>query len=314
MQHREGDPPCTQQEPPATQSVNQATTVQEAANARRTPAPENGTGLSERDADMLLLLAAAPARSHAGLRPFLTARLDSTGIPTPLDFVIRCRSGAFGDVFATAADGVVTAADELDVVTDDARIARAVIDTVLTERTFTDAHREVVRILDCLPATLFPITPNRDPVPPYELPVPFREVETGTVLCWRDGLWQIQGDPAAAVQISRDRYEHRMRYPYIHAWGIDLGSFEYFRNWRAEIAAEDGVPEDVIYYNDFDQIAERERHDALAAEREGVAVVLRRDGQPWRVWYRVNGIGRDEVRDAVTRMAERLANGLPAHA
>jgi hypothetical protein len=102
------------------------------------------------------------------------------------------------------------------------------------------------------------------------------------------------------------------QYPYIHAWGLNLGSFEYYRIGEAEIAAEDNAPPDAIHRQDFDRITETERERALQAERDGTAVVLRRDGVPFRVWYRVNAIRGDDTRERVTTMAERMLAGKPA--
>lgn len=106
--------------------------------------------------------------------------------------------------------------------------------------------------------------------------------------------------------------ETYQQYPYIHAWGLELGSFEYYRIGEAEIAAKDQAPPDVISRKDWGKISRSERETALERERDGTAVVLRRNGKPYRVWYRVNGIQNPDARQRVTEMAERLKAGKPA--
>lgn len=105
---------------------------------------------------------------------------------------------------------------------------------------------------------------------------------------------------------------YEREYPYIHAWGINLGSFPYYRNSEAEIATADGVPSDVTYRRDFSEITQPERDDALRREADGTAVVLREGGEPFRVWYRVNGIASAVTRGNITTTAERLRAGKPA--
>jgi hypothetical protein len=103
------------------------------------------------------------------------------------------------------------------------------------------------------------------------------------------------------------------KYPYVNAWGINLGSFEYYRIGEAAMAAEDNVPEDVIYHRDFDRITQSERDDALEEEKNGTAVVLRDgDGKPYRVWHRVGCIRNSDTRARVTAMAKNLKAGKPA--
>lgn len=104
----------------------------------------------------------------------------------------------------------------------------------------------------------------------------------------------------------------RKRYPYVEAWGVNLGSFEYFRSGEIEIATEDDAPPDVIYRRDFGQITQSERDDALQRDLDGTAFVVRRDGEPYRVWYRVGGIRSEDTRSRVTAMAERIKEGKPA--
>jgi hypothetical protein len=101
-------------------------------------------------------------------------------------------------------------------------------------------------------------------------------------------------------------------YPYIHAFGLHLGSFKYFRDGEAQAAAADGVPSDVISCKDFAKITQSERDEALRSETDGTAVVLRREGEPYRVWYRVGHIRAEHTRERVTAMAERLQAGKPA--
>lgn len=42
----------------------------------------------------------------------------------------------------------------------------------------------------------------------------------------------------------------RMKYTYIMAWGILLGSFEYYINMQLEKAEAEGAPEDAVYAKD----------------------------------------------------------------
>lgn len=100
------------------------------------------------------------------------------------------------------------------------------------------------------------------------------------------------------------------RYPYIYAWCRDLGSYDYYPKQEAEAAAADGVPEDVIYRRDWDEIDSHGRQeDALEMEQAGAAVVLRKNGEPWRVWYRIGSCTIQLNKDRVTRMAERIKAG-----
>lgn len=103
------------------------------------------------------------------------------------------------------------------------------------------------------------------------------------------------------------------RYPYIRAWGIDMGSFDYYIKDRSAEAAEDGAPDDVIYRQDFDKISKAERESALDREQQGTAFMVRNeDGTPRRVWFRVNGILPGEVRARLDKMADNIRAGRPA--
>jgi hypothetical protein len=101
-------------------------------------------------------------------------------------------------------------------------------------------------------------------------------------------------------------------YPYVYAWGVLMGSFQYYMDGEAEVAAGDRAPSDVIYARDFAQITQKEQDDAIRLESDGTAFIVRRDGEPVRVWHRVNGIHREETRKLIAGYAENLAAGRPA--
>lgn len=104
-------------------------------------------------------------------------------------------------------------------------------------------------------------------------------------------------------------------YPYVWAWGTELGSYNYYKLDESEQAAVDNVPHDVISRDEWDQIGSHGRRErALEQEKAGTAVILRDEkGQPYRVWRRVGVIEREDVRARVERYADNLRNGRNVH-
>lgn len=105
-------------------------------------------------------------------------------------------------------------------------------------------------------------------------------------------------------------------YPYVWAWGVELGSYPYYMAAESELAQLDDVPDDVIHRDQWDQIGSHGRHErALAAEAAGQAVILRHpDGTPYRVWYRMSWLTQadPELVARVHRYAANLRAGRPA--
>lgn len=107
----------------------------------------------------------------------------------------------------------------------------------------------------------------------------------------------------------------RLAYPYVEAWGINLGSFPYYRAEQTTRAWLDQVPDDVLYCDRWDQIGSHGRHErAVAAEQAGHAVIVADEhGQPVRVWWRFSHIANAETVESVQRYATNIAAGRPAH-
>lgn len=101
-------------------------------------------------------------------------------------------------------------------------------------------------------------------------------------------------------------------YPYIWAWGRNMGSFSYYMEAESEEATADGAPSNVIHRRDLapGRCSQTERDQYLTSEAEGTAWIIRDgDGTPVRAWALVTDIRRPEVRDVVEKYAEEaLAN------
>jgi|SRR6476469_792635 len=96
-----------------------------------------------------------------------------------------------------------------------------------------------------------------------------------------------------------------MKYPYIAAWGFDMGSLPYYIKGESATAEADKAPEDVIYKRDFSSITEVEKEEALAAAENGTAFLVRNgQGEPVRVWYRFGAVAlattKARIEDRVT--------------
>jgi hypothetical protein len=174
---------------------------------------KNAAYLADRAADMLVLLACAPEQSRTELRRYLAAALDDTATAAHAGFIAECGTGAFGEHFATAAAGAVTAALDLGHEHDASRIAADLVRTVLSEGTFVNSRHEPVRLLSCLPVTTLPADPTRDPILLRELDLPGTDLDGGTVLCWRGTLWQVQSPTPAAVPVTLPDYQQAQHNP-----------------------------------------------------------------------------------------------------
>jgi hypothetical protein len=108
----------------------------------------------------------------------------------------------------------------------------------------------------------------------------------------------------------------RRAYPYVWAWGTELGSYDYYKHDESAVAAADGVPDDVLHRDEWNQINSHGRQErALTQEQAGVAVILRDEqGQPYRVWWRVAVIADADRRQRVERYADNLRKGRNVHA
>lgn len=65
-------------------------------------------------------------------------------------------------------------------------------------------------------------------------------------------------------------------YNYIIAWNRMMGSYEYYIKQQIEKATKENAPEDVCYYNDFEQrwVTYKELSEKLQMKLDAVAEVL----------------------------------------
>lgn len=111
--------------------------------------------------------------------------------------------------------------------------------------------------------------------------------------------------------------ELRQRYPYVFAWGAELGSDLSYVVDQARAAYRDGQPEDVLTYAEWEQLDSLTRSAILSDRRRAtedgppvprayVALALGRpDATPYRVWWRVGKLVGERLR-RVQRRAQDI--------
>jgi len=110
--------------------------------------------------------------------------------------------------------------------------------------------------------------------------------------------------------------ELRRRYPYVFAWGSELGSNLDYMVEQARWAYRDGAPADALSYSDWEDlpvavqtfVLSRVDADAPAPEEFTVLRLARPYAVPYRVWWRVASVGTGARRDRVERNVGRITD------